>query len=214
MLFTRGIHGALLCVLLILGSSCSRSKTTRPSTVREALAKREYGALVGYVKKGKEFSKDVYLELGRRMASQDRDERLVVMAILARLPNRGQYRCVITGWDTDIAYDKVRVLYNLGILGDVAAVPFVLEKAKEGSYGERRAAVCALRMILDRAKGLNVGNMPLDAAGYLLERTSGPSDPRVRWMEMEKPLQEFRKWWERDGAGLLTKRNLREDYWQ
>ena len=196
-------------------ASCGgpRSTDTLSPQLRKAFDDSDYRAMWELLGRGEVFPREAYLELGRRLSSKDRAEKFTVMAMMARLPNRGQCRPFLAIARTESSEDRFRVIYNLGILGDVSAVPFLLEAAREGERVDTLAAAFSLEMISDRTTGGKRGQMPLDAAGYVLDGpTSIPGWP-FKLPSLEERMEKHRQWWAEKGAELTAKRKLAEDYW-
>lgn len=155
----------------------------------------------------------VYMELERKCASSRLLEAEIGIVALSRAPNKGQYRAMVELYAAASPRVRFRLLYGLGILGDPAAVPFLLEVLKQGRDEEKLAADYALSLI----KNGRTGHEPLEAAGYIASRPSSfdlvPGVLTIREPSFEEKLQSYKRWWEENRADLIHRREASGDYW-
>lgn len=143
----------------------------------------------------------------------DRDTVYTVILLLSRMDNHGQW---ITLRDIAVKRDnssyRNAAIYNLGVLRDYAAVPFLFEHTDDEWGDVRYLAESALSMIRDRYQHIPpilVGPVLIDS-DYI---SQGPFGPTRRTTSVRSRIEDHRKWWNSEGEALLKNRCLEDDYW-
>jgi len=154
-------------------------------------------------------SRDKFIAEERRARrSGELGERIAAVIVLSRSPNHGQVRVLCAlAHDADDAV-RSEALYGLGILNDMAAVPFLVERLrrKEDFYG----ALAGLGLL---RYGLS-GHEPLSAGCYVAEHPVRELGlPDVPECSREQIAEDYEKWWLQNGERLTRGRHVGEDFW-
>jgi len=214
-----------ICLVLMCSVACCRSQgvrtTTRPALPEPALPEDVRDAFrAGNVRgaiqliKDKYLSKDTYFALEDAAFSKEPREAQCAIITLGRLPNRGQWQALrkVAAEATPEAL-RYEAMYGLAILRDHAAVPFLLEKLRDGTEFERASARLALGYLKDPPHD----KQPLSVTGLLVPPDSMRKSYRAIYSEYptdEQALAEYSRWWADAREKLLSERHLVDDYWR
>ena len=148
----------------------------------------------------------LYEQLAAAARTGPAHDALVAMAVLARLPDRGQ--CLVFEEMATEARDeglRIEALYNMGVLGDPAAVPYLIQVIQK----ENERLATTARYSLWLVRHWEPGHYPWSAGGWMLIPPEGFAALSIN---TDHDLEECRRWFVTEGTRAALERRQRWDH--
>lgn len=194
------IAGVLAIVWM---SSCARD----PSAIHDPLVMLELIEQDGIHNEG------LYRRLAEVAQGASSDQAKRALAVLARIPNRGQqvvFERVVQRTANPAV--KIEALYAMGVLGDPRAVPYLLQAIRNEAGDVALAGRYALWLV----RHWTPGHYPWGAGGWMTATADSSNAlpmPPANCIATGAELEECRRWWHDNGARVLVERLQWSEYW-